>query len=322
MRLLATQLADPEAGWSLGTFGALATFTREPTEPAVLTDDARGLSVVTARGGVRLDRRSDIRLLASETALEDGWSHRVAICLPSQVCLMSGRTVVTELGPDRAALRAEDRAAILFDLGVGAMQVDACVRTADPAVAARLRSYIGRPIVGSDASAIEAIRRMNPSWVFLSRAGRAEVDPPTGMFDRARPEGPRVHVLPKLLGLRRTHATTEPIPAGFVPFAHCHPPHPGRDAQGQARPFDPARHAAFQEALRAFGDPQLNALKHAVVTAVMAGRPPDGVAIAKSRHTFGCVRVALRQLQALGATSATLDDWVAAYSGKPPARKR
>ena len=316
--LLATQFANPETEWSLGAFGAVATFSREAAEPAVLTDDARGLSLVTAGGGIRLERHADIRLLASETALEDTWSHRIAICLPSQVCLMGWRTAITELGPDRDALREQDRGATLFDLGIGAMQVDVCVRTADPGVAASLRSYIGRPIVSEDGSAMEAIRRTNAHWVFVSRAGRAEV---YAAGDTSRP-GPRVHVLPKLLGLRRMHATTEPIPAGFVPFAHCHPPHPCRDTQGRARPFDAARHAAFQEALRAFGDPQLNALKQAVVAAVRTGQPPHRVAIAKSRHAFGCVRVVLRQMRATGPASATLDAWTAAYSANRRDRQR
>ncbi len=31
--LLAGQMADHETGWSLGTFGAIAEFTRDPDEP-------------------------------------------------------------------------------------------------------------------------------------------------------------------------------------------------------------------------------------------------------------------------------------------------
>jgi hypothetical protein len=259
-------------------------------------------------------------LVASETALEESWSHRIAICLPSEASPMSRRRVVTELGPDDDALRPQDRAATLIDLGLEPTQVDICVRTADPGVLESLRAHLGRSIFESDGVALNAIRRMSLDWVIVSRAGRAEAYWPATAADEA--SGARVHVLSKLLGLRRTHATTEPIPAGLVPFAHCHPPHPGSDAHGRVRPFDHACHAAFQSMLHAFGDPQLNALKDAVVAAVMAGRMPDSVPLAKSRHARGCVRVALRQLQASGVASATLADWIAAYSGGSRTRER
>ena len=56
---------------------------------------------------------------------------------------MNGRTVLTELGADARALRERDRDAVLFDLGLGALQVDCCVRIADPEVAAQLRAHCG-----------------------------------------------------------------------------------------------------------------------------------------------------------------------------------
>jgi hypothetical protein len=322
LQLLASQLADPQTGWSLGTFGAIAEFTRDPGEPAAATNDGRAMAVVTARGGIRLDRRPDIRLLASEVALEESWNHRIAICLPSEACVMSRRTVVTELGPDADALRAEDRAATLFDLGLEALQVDVCVRSADANLLNRLRGCVGRSIFEPGNPAFGMILQANPHRVFVSRVGRVEVYQPIPGPGGASPEGPHTHVLPKLLGLRRTHASTEPIPNGFIPCAHSYPPHPGRDGHGRARPLDRACHDSFQVALRAFGDAQLNALKQAVIAAVTAGQPPDSVAIAKSRHAHGCVRVALRQLQATGAASATLDDWNAVYFRGPEARRR
>lgn len=41
---------------------------------------------------------------------------------------MSGRTAITELGPDAGALREEDGDAILFDLGIGAPHCDPSMR--------------------------------------------------------------------------------------------------------------------------------------------------------------------------------------------------
>jgi hypothetical protein len=44
---------------------------------------------------------------------------------------MNGRGVITELGPDREAVRADDRDALLFDLGLGGGSAAICVRTSD-----------------------------------------------------------------------------------------------------------------------------------------------------------------------------------------------
>ena len=52
--LLAAQLADPTTSWSIGTFGAIAEFMRDPHEPVIAGAD-KGLSAVTDRGGIRIE---------------------------------------------------------------------------------------------------------------------------------------------------------------------------------------------------------------------------------------------------------------------------
>ena len=143
---LAGQLADVEVGWSLGTFGAIAEFTRDADETVALDRSDDAVSAVTARGGICIKTRADLRAIASESLTPSAWNQRVALCLPEAACAMSARTVLTEVGLDGNALRADDRSASLFDLGLGAMQIDACVRSADPEVdagVARLRGKIG-----------------------------------------------------------------------------------------------------------------------------------------------------------------------------------
>ena len=53
---LAGQIADTEAGWSLGTFGAIAEFTRDCGEPAALHQTDEAIAVATARGGLRIEK--------------------------------------------------------------------------------------------------------------------------------------------------------------------------------------------------------------------------------------------------------------------------
>jgi hypothetical protein len=311
--VLAEQLADAETTWSLGTFGAIAEFVRDADEPVTLRGEAGAVSAVTARGGVRIGAHRDLRLVASESLTSESWNQRVAICLPRAASAMGQRTVITEVGPDRDALRPEDRAAALFDLGLGALQVDCCVRSGDPAFIAALRADVGKPLFGTEGSAMHAILAAHPHRVFISRVGRIEVFQPIPPPDGRSPEGPHTHVLPKLLRGGRTHAATEPIPAGFVPCAHFYPPNPLRDSFGRSRPFQPVRHAAFQKLLARYGTPQLIDIKRRVIDAVLAGRAPSFIPMVGDRFARTAVRIALRQLRATEANTPALPAWLAAH---------
>jgi hypothetical protein len=316
--ILARQLADTEAGWSLGTFGAIAEFTRDSGEPAALHQADGAIAVTTARGGLRIEISAKLRLIASEQPTTESWSHRVALCLPQPACIMSARTALTEIGTDAGALRGKDRQGVLFDLGLGTLQVDVCVRSLDPEVVVALRGCTGRSVLASGSEAMRIILAAHPHRVFISRVGRAEVfqpiPPPGGMS----PAGPHTHLLPKLLASGRTHAATERVPDGWVPCAHIYPPHPLRDALGEARPFRRDHHAAFQALLERYGAPEQVALKRQVIDSIMAGRGPSEVSLPADRFSRATVRVALRQLQASDRSTTALAAWLSAYDRIDP----
>src|SRR3954452_22110261 len=144
--LITEQLADPEAQWSLGTFGAIAEFMRDADEVADIQHSEISISVVTPRGGIRLLAHPDLRPVAFETISTQAWSQRVAFCLPQAAATMNQRKVLTEIGPEREALRAQNRDAVLFDLGLGVLQGGCGVRTADPPLAQGLRAHVGRSL--------------------------------------------------------------------------------------------------------------------------------------------------------------------------------
>ncbi len=313
VEFLAAQMADHGASWSLGTFGAIAEFAREPDEQVELSRAAAALAAVTARGSICIAPHEQMRLFASESTTRESWTHRVSLCLPAERCGMNARTVLTALGPDAEALRPEDRTALLFDLGLGALQVDACVRLADPEVTAELSSYAGRSLFEPGNPAMGVILAASPHRVFISRLGRIEVFQPIPPADGKSPEGPHTHVLPKLLQHRRTHSATEPVPEGFVPCAHVYPAHPARDAFGRSRPFDCRRHEEFQNILCRFGDPTSVALKQRVIAAIMDGTDPSAVAVTDHRFARTGIRVVLRQLIATDEASPALVAWLAAH---------
>ena len=51
---LAAQMINAETQWSLGTFGGIAEFMRDPNEPVTITRNGKSFSAVTVRGGVRI----------------------------------------------------------------------------------------------------------------------------------------------------------------------------------------------------------------------------------------------------------------------------
>jgi hypothetical protein len=312
-KLIADQLADPHAQWSLGTFGAIAEFMRDPDEPADIAQNENSMSVVTSRGGIRLAARANLRPIAFETITTQAWSQRVAFCVPAAESAMNRRTILTETGPDADALRPQDRDAIRFDLGLGAEQVDCCIRTAETELIAGLRAHARRSLFEAGNPAMGLILRHSPHRVFVTRAGRAEVYQSIPAPGGKPPEGPHTHVLPKLLAHKRTHAATEPIPRGFVSCAHLYPAHPLRDGYGRAIPFDSLRYTTFQRLLSRYGDIEYVRLKRNVAKALNAGAGPEAIAMPKDRFAQASIRVALRQLKASEGSSPALTAWFAMH---------
>jgi hypothetical protein len=311
IHLLNREISNPDTQWSLGTFGAIAEFSRDHGEPVRVVQSAETVSAVTPRGGIALKPHGAIRAFASEGITRTGWNQRIALCLPKHDCAMNQRVALTEIGPDRQAPREEDRNSVLFDLGLGALQADFCVRIGDHSLAARLRELTGRTVFDPGNPAMGMILEANPHRVFISRLGRIEVYQPIPPPSGKSPEGPHTHVLPRLLQSRRTHPATEPVPEGLVPCAHLYPPHAARDGLGEARPFDAARHHAFQRMMAACGDPVALATKRRVIDAVLAGEPPT--AVASDRHGRTSIRIALRQMKAQGHASSVLGAWLASF---------
>ena len=165
------------------------------------------------------------------------WAHSVALCLPEAASATGRRAVITELGPDAEAVRARDRDALLFDLGLGAPHIDACVRTRDPEAIAFPRAVAGSALLDPATGAATALASLRPHRVFASRAGRVEVFTPIPPPDGTSSKGPRTHLLPALLASGRAQPPpTDPIPSGGLPAACAVPAHPTVDSQRGVSP--------------------------------------------------------------------------------------
>ena len=294
-RLIQSQLALPGTGWAIGAFGAIGEFMRDRLEPVTLGDD----SAVTDRGGIRLRPTRDTVAIAHESLQgRDAWSAAITLCMPQALNAVSMPAVITELGPDHDALRESDQSAILFDMGLALGNVQACLRSTDPATVTMIRRFCGEPLL--DHAAFELFQQLpvlSPHRVFLSAIGRVEVYQPIPPVNGKTPEGPHTHVLPKLLRARRTHAADVPIPDGWWPVATLYPANPLRDALGRRKPF--ARHEwdQWHSLFTRYASTSADAAKRTATDALARGEPlPLAESLTRAQRLT--MRVAVRQWHA------------------------
>ncbi|MFQ5956051.1 MAG: hypothetical protein ACE5JZ_13380, partial [Kiloniellales bacterium] len=295
-RVLRRHCEDPMSSFSIGSHGAIAEFHRDADEPLAI-DEPERLTIGTRRGALRVELTPGVRPLAYETlsARAGRWQHGVVFCLAAGRAEGRRRAALTELGPDRAALRAADRNQILFDIGVGARNVDFCVRTRDPTLLALLRRWTGRSVLEPHGPIMAAVVDASPHRVAISKLGRIEV---YQAIARTRtPQGPHTHLLPNLLAGGRTHSADIPVPRGTLPCLSLYPPSALFDSLGREKPFDRESLAAFETLLDRWGAPQYRAEKARVVAAVQAGRSPGTHNWPRSRLGRTALRVALRQMR-------------------------
>lgn len=306
-------LADHRAGWGIGVFGALAEFLRD-AEEAAETPALRTL--VTPRGAIAIRAdHPEARLLAwTEPSPRVGlWRQGAALCLPTQAAACGGADVVTELGPDAEALRAGDRGAVLFDLGLGFPHLRACVRTSDAWTIEHIRQGLGRPILERGNPVLSAVVLTSPHRIFVTRLARIEVFQPIPPPDGTSPEGPHTHFLPRLLAARRAHPATRPLPEGMVSCLDIFPADPLRDPMGRPIPFDEAAHGAFAALLARFGVEGLEALRGEAIHAIRTGETPERFPAPHDRFGRAVLRVAVRQLARTEPRLPGLPAWREAF---------
>jgi hypothetical protein len=307
IELAAAHLADPASSWSIGASGVLAEFAREADEPCAL----EALQAVTVRGAIRVEWLPALRALAYEvlSARPALWHHGVLFNLPAAAGTLPVRAVVTELGPDAGAIRAEDRDARLFDLGLGSAAFAFCVRTRDAALIRSLRRTEGAVFLADGRELAVALVAASPHRVAFSRVARIEVYQPIAPEGGATPTGPHTHFIPRLIRAGRPASANIPLAAGEVPGLTLYPPHPAKDAVGRPKRFSHGEHAAFQRVLARFGDAAAAAAKADLIGAVERGEPPERWRAPPTRGARHACRIALRQLRQSGTVLPALPGW-------------
>lgn len=310
--VLQAQLTDTSCSFSVGAFGAVAEFFRREDEQHSV-DSKEPLTVSTERGAIRICLHDDILPVAYETlsSRKNFWLHGLALCLPSVHGKSSGRSSVTELGCDVDAIRPEDRRDLLFDIGVGATNIDFCIRTHDPDLIDVLRRAAGKSLLNEGNDTMLKIIAASPHRIVSCRLGRIEVYQSIG--HERTPEGPHTHVLPKLLRSGRTHDAKIPIPNGYLPCVSVYPASPLFDELGEPRAYDRASHLAFEALLNKWGSKEYVAQKDQVSRSILDEVEPESFSLPGTRLRRSALRIALRQLARDRALSERVSHWRARF---------
>ncbi|MFQ5935623.1 MAG: hypothetical protein ACE5LB_04365 [Acidiferrobacterales bacterium] len=310
--LLRKYLDDPEASWSIGSFGAIAEYRWVGGEmPVVKNLDS--LTVASERGALQIRLPEGVQPLAYEnvSSFRERWLHGMFFCLRNDLAAMSQRCTLTEIGPDKNAVLPEHRAHILFDLSLGIPHVDTYVRSGDPAFVAQLREYCGRSILVSGNPAMAAIKAHSPHRVFVSQLGRVEVYQHIGSTARniPTPIGPHTHVSPKFLNSGRTHPATIPVPEQMLPCLSLYPPNPLMSIEGEDKPFDRAQLDDFARLLSRWGNRDFVSEKNRAACGLDACVEPGDYVAPPTRLGRLALRVTLRQRACVDNAGDLIERW-------------
>lgn len=302
-------IKSPVHGWSMGSSGAIGEFNWDADEDCFHFNDGR-LGCITDRGALALTLRDDLEPLAYEylTKNPGHWTQGIAFCLDAEKAKMKNYSVVTELGPDEDALKAEHKKHILFDMGLNQGFVDIAIRTDNAELIDALRQACGSNLLMPGNPAMAAIIKAGPHRVFTTALGRLEVYQPIGI--EKSPEGPHTHVLPKLMASGRAFSANVPIRDGMLPMLTLHAANPCRDLLGKDKPFDQHQFQQFQHWLQRFGLHDYYQQKQQVFDWLDANQSSDDINPGESRLLRTATRVAIRQYEKLQPNkSSLLVDW-------------
>ena len=306
---LFNHLNQNACSFSIGSFGAIAEFHRLPADAPQVDEDQTSLESITAEGAIRIQHDQPLQAVAYEIPGKQRhlWRQGVAFCLPEAQASLSQRQTITELGADSQAIQAQHRHHRLFDLGVGAKNIDFCIRTDDAGLLEALRRHIGQSFFDIDSQVREQVLDLSPHRVVVSKAGRIEVYQPIGR--EKTPEGSHTHLLPKLLATGRTHSANVPLPEGCMPVLQMYPDSALKeDAEGHAS-FDHKAFEHFQNLLNQWGRKAYVDEKQRVTEWILAGKNPETYRMASDRYVRTAVRVVIRQMHYLYPQLDNLQRW-------------
>jgi predicted Fe-S protein YdhL (DUF1289 family) len=226
--------------WVLGVFGAVAEFCVGLDESCDVDDAGESFTARTPRGAIRFEISHQVRALGVTAVVGSVKKEVVVMAVPKGSIRRPVNHSLAALGPDREAIRPEEREDRLFDLGLGAKAAGFCVRVSAPDLARDLEDRIGQGWADLLAGLSGRIVSASPARVVLTPIGRVEVYTPIPPPGGRSSDGPHTHFLPTQLAVGREMPPGLELPDSLAPCAIFYP---------QAGPAE-ATHVSAQAALR------------------------------------------------------------------------
>jgi len=224
IRAFALRALAPGAGnWVVGIHGAVGEFSAAPGETVRIARRGDALEAATAQGALRLAVEDSTRALGLAAGGGSPGLRAIVLAVPRVRLALPVHGAVTPLGPDAGAIGAQDRAAPLYDLGLGSPAAQFCIRSAEPAMLDVLAAAAGRPWMQAMGTLGPAALAHAPHRVVLTQAARVEVYAPIPPPGDRSPPGPHTHLLPDCLALGRETSPDLDLPAAYAPAAIFYP---------------------------------------------------------------------------------------------------
>lgn len=195
-----------------GVYGAVAEVTRAPGEAYEVTRTPGAVTLSTARAALYLQAPPYLTAFEIPRA---GAAPLIAWAVPTGRAGGKAPKVLTELGPDDAALLPRDRDGARFDLGLGRRAARFTIRC-DAATAAWITPHLGTPWPDHLGAIGSALLAASPVRVVEAPCVRAEVDVPIPPPRGGSPAGPHTHLLPDHLAQGFDTPPTVPLPKGYT----------------------------------------------------------------------------------------------------------
>ena len=173
------------ATWALGVPGMTAGFSVGGRDSAVVDGTGSTITASTPAGAIRFAITDRVRVLGRSVAggatADPSIGEPSILAIPRSAALPRPNQGLTPLGTDHDAIRPEDRAGWLFDLGLDSMMASCCVRTTDSALAAELKRRAGQ---GWTNVRQRLADEGNFTWVVSNSLVRVEVGASVNQNDR------------------------------------------------------------------------------------------------------------------------------------------
>jgi predicted Fe-S protein YdhL (DUF1289 family) len=226
---IAETLLQRSGTWVMGCHGASAEFMIDADEAAEITVEPE-LTAVTARAAVRFVPAGNLRALQWHDPRAEGGVRAIFIVIPRPRNVSEPSILLTECGPDAAAILPDHRGESLYDLGLGRDHMRFAVRSAVPEVQAALKGAVGQPLDALFQRCGNLLLEHSPTRVVETALGRIEVATPIPLPGGKSPDGPHTHLLPGHLALMRATPAGVDLPEAYSLCATFYPRHPPEDA--------------------------------------------------------------------------------------------